>query len=102
MALTYLILNIVFIICVVVMTAMTFKRPSRNWWITLGALLVLTLVFDNLIIWAGIVGYDTSKLLGVFIGHAPIEDFFYALLAVIIVPLFWKRFDTKSQTEGES
>lgn len=75
------------------MIVTTFKRPSRAWWITLGALLLLTLVFDNLIIWAGIVGYDTSKILGVFLGYAPLEDFFYALLAVIVVPVFWKRFN---------
>jgi len=85
-------------ICVVFMVVKTYKRPSRAWWITLAALLVLTLIFDNLIIWAGIVGYDTSKLLGLFVGYAPVEDFFYAILAVIIVPVLWKQFgETESR-----
>ncbi len=74
-----------------------FKRPGKNWWFTLGALLVLTLIFDNLIIWAGIVGYDTSKILGIYAGVAPIEDFFYAVLAVIIVPVLWKQFGDKKK-----
>lgn len=68
------------------------KKPTKAWWVTLLALLALTLVFDNLIIWAGIVAYDTTKLLGVYAGLAPIEDFFYALLAVIILPALWQLF----------
>lgn len=98
MAFTYLILNCVFIFCIIFMLVKEFKRPSKNWWITLGALLILTLIFDNLIIWAGIVGYDTSKILGLFVGLAPVEDFFYAILTVIIVPVLWKQFGEK-QTE---
>lgn len=97
MAFTYLILNIVFMACVIILCVKTFASPSRNWWITLVALLVLTLIFDNLIIWAGIVGYDTTKLLGIFIGYAPVEDFFYALLACIVVPVFWKQFGPEAQ-----
>jgi lycopene cyclase domain-containing protein len=49
-------------------------------------------VFDSLIIAAGIVGYDTAKILGIYIGTAPIEDFMYALLAAVIVPALWKGF----------
>ena len=94
MAFTYLILNIVFLVCVVLLVRVPFKRPSRTWWITLVALLVLTLIFDSLIIWAGIVGYDSAKIIGIFAGYAPIEDFFYAVLAVIIVPVFWKQLNT--------
>lgn len=99
MAFTYLILNCIFIFCIVFMLVKQFKKPTKSWWITLGILLVLTLIFDNLIIWAGIVGYDTSKLLGLFVGLAPVEDFFYALLAAIIVPVLWKQFD-ETQKKG--
>ena len=46
----------------------------------------LSFVFDNLIIWAGIVAYDPEKISGIKIGIAPIEDFSYTVVAVILVP----------------
>lgn len=85
-------MNLVFLVCVVVLFMQYIKKPTKAWWITLGALLVLTAIFDSIIIWATIVGYDASKILGIYIGYAPIEDFFYAILAVIIVPALWTLF----------
>lgn len=51
------------------------------------ALLLLTAVFDNLIVGFGIVGYDESKLSGIRVLYAPIEDFAYALAVVPLVAL---------------
>ena len=87
MAFTYLILNVLFIAAVLVVFRKHLKKPTKTWWTMLAALLVLTLVFDNLIIWAGIVAYDPSKLLGWYLGLAPVEDFMYALLAAIREPV---------------
>jgi lycopene cyclase domain-containing protein len=53
-------------------------------------MLILTAVFDNLIILAGIVDYDTTKLLGIYVGVVPIEDFAYTVVAVLLVPAIWK------------
>lgn len=53
-------------------------------------MLVLTAVFDNLIILAGIVDYDATKLMGIYVGVVPIEDFAYTLVAVLLVPAIWK------------
>ena len=53
-------------------------------------MLILTAVFDNLIILAGIVGYDETKLLGINVGVVPIEDFAYTVVAVLLVPAIWK------------
>jgi lycopene cyclase domain-containing protein len=53
-------------------------------------MLLLTAIFDNLIIFAKIVAYDESKLYGVFIGLVPIEDFAYTVVAVLLVPAIWK------------
>lgn len=75
------------------------KKPTKAWWLTLAILLVLTAVFDSLIIWAEIVGYDTQKILGLYVGKAPIEDFFYAVLAVVIVPALWNLFGDKKAKE---
>ena len=99
MAFTYLVLNIVFLVCIFVLFVQHMKKPNKSWWITLAVLLVLTAVFDSILIWAGIVGYDTQKILGLYVGKAPVEDFFYALLAVLIVPTLWNLFDPKNRQE---
>lgn len=49
-------------------------------------MLFLTLVFDNLIIATGIVDYDPEKISGIRLGVAPIEDFAYTIVALILVP----------------
>lgn len=95
MAFTYLIMNLVFLVCIAVLFAQHLVKPTKAWWLTLIILLALTAVFDSFIIGAGIVGYDANKILGVYIGLAPVEDFFYAVLAVIIVPALWKLFEPK-------
>lgn len=51
---------------------------------------VLTAVFDNAIIGAGIVAYDESTLTGIMVGLAPIEDFFYTLAGAILIPVVWE------------
>lgn len=53
-------------------------------------MLILTVVFDNLIVLAGIVGYDQTKLLGINVYLVPIEDFAYTIVAVLLVPQLWK------------
>ncbi len=58
--------------------------------IVLLPMLVLTAVFDNLIILSGIVDYDDGKLSGINILAVPIEDFAYTVVAVLLVPAIWK------------
>ena len=57
--------------------------------LTLAIMLVTTAIFDNVIIGVGLVAYDPSTLLGVYIGIAPIEDFAYTLAGVMILPALW-------------
>lgn len=71
------------------------RMPSRAWWFTLVVLLIMTAVFDAMIIGFGVVDYNSAKLLGLFVGNVPIEDFFYAVLAVMIVPVLWRRLEFK-------
>lgn len=52
-------------------------------------LAVLTAVFDNVMISAGLFDYDTSKRLGIVLYRAPIEDFAYPLAAVVLLPALW-------------
>lgn len=92
----YLILNLVVIGCLILAVSLwPMSVPRRKVWIIGIVLLVLTAVFDSLIIAAGIVNYDPTKIIGVYLGKAPIEDFAYTLAAVIIVPYTWKRYGRK-------
>jgi lycopene cyclase domain-containing protein len=88
---TYLFLNLVFLATLIMFLPKKITRPTKKWWITLGVIVLLTAVFDPIIIALGIVDYDPSKILGILWFGAPIEDFFYAIYAVILVPLVWNR-----------
>ncbi|GAA2903212.1 lycopene cyclase domain-containing protein [Microbacterium esteraromaticum] len=56
-----------------------------------GALLLLTAVFDNVMIAVGLFDYSSAHISGIRIGEAPIEDFAYPLAAVILLPALWSR-----------
>ncbi|MFZ4895459.1 lycopene cyclase domain-containing protein [Plantibacter sp. Mn2098] len=57
--------------------------------VTLIVLLVMTAVFDNVMIGVGLVGYDPALISGAKIGIAPLEDFAYAIAAVVLLPSLW-------------
>jgi lycopene cyclase domain-containing protein len=87
---TYLIINLIFLLALGIWWV--FAKPPvklRPLIATVAILLLFTAVFDSLIVGLGIVAYDYSKTLGITIGTAPIEDFFYALLAGMFIPLVW-------------
>ena len=65
--------------------------------LTFAALVMFTLtaIFDNVIIGTGIVAYDDNLLLGIKILYAPIEDFAYTAVAVVLVPSLFNLFRTK-------
>lgn len=98
---TYLSLNLVFV-AVVLLVLKPWLRGS--WRATLSValhLVVLTVIFDSIIIWLGIVAYDQTKLLGFNIGLAPVEDFFYAILAAIMVPAIWRAVGNRQGSDVE-
>ena len=55
----------------------------------------LTAIFDHVIIGTGIVAYDDDLLLGIKILYAPIEDFAYTAVALVLVPSLFNLFRTK-------
>jgi lycopene cyclase domain-containing protein len=90
---TYWALNSVFlgIVAAVALAAILTRRAPR-WFAVLiaaGVLLVLTAVFDNVMIGVGLVGYNRTLISGVFVGRAPLEDFAYAVGAVVLLPSLW-------------
>ncbi len=88
---TYIILNIVFLVLIVggLLVAKKLRWNRAMTW-TMSILLITTLVFDSIIVGAGIVAYDESKIIGMRLGQAPIEDFFYAILAGLVIPIVWQ------------
>ncbi len=90
---TYWSLNAIFlaIAAVVALVALLTRRAPR--WLAVllaaGILLILTAVFDNVMIAIGLVGYDSALISGVFIGRAPVEDFAYTIAAVVLLPSVW-------------
>ena len=90
----YWTLNAIFlaVVALVAIGAAMRIRSTRPWVaiaITLGVLLVMTAVFDNVMIGVGLVGYEPSLISGAFIGIAPLEDFAYAVAAAILLPSLW-------------
>ncbi|SIT71852.1 lycopene cyclase domain-containing protein [Microbacterium sp. RU33B] len=88
---TYPLLVIPFLLVTVVVTLLTARRPAFGRrmaasGISAAVLLLLTAVFDNLMIAAGLFTYPAEHLSGLRIGLAPLEDFSYPLCAAFLVP----------------
>jgi lycopene cyclase domain-containing protein len=89
---TYLALNVTFmLIAFVTLNLISRKSPWRAIGFTMLWMLLVTLVFDNIIIGLEIVGYDKSKISGILLGLAPIEDFAYTVVAVLAVSIIWTK-----------
>ena len=87
---TYLYLNLAFMVPVLALAfAMRRYLPIREIGLLAVVLLVMTAIFDNFIVGSGIVDYDPELISGIRIGFAPIEDFFYTLAAIVIIPSLW-------------
>lgn len=87
----YSLLNLIFLVPVVFFAYSNFRKNRR---ITANLLIILvglTIIFDNLIIYSGIVTYTSANIMGINIGYAPIEDFAYTLAAVLILPAIWEK-----------
>ena len=69
------------------------RRPGLRWWlttaVTIAVLLVLTIVFDSLMIAADLFRYAEEDLLGVRILLTPLEDLAWPLAAGLLLPSLW-------------
>jgi lycopene cyclase domain-containing protein len=85
----YLTLNLIFLTISLLALLLVQKNRWPAYLVGILPMLVITAVFDNLIVGAGIVDYDPSKISGIMVGIVPIEDFAYTIAAVLIVPSVW-------------
>ena len=73
--------------------ALRVRKMMKGQLITFAIIFVMTVIGDSVIIGLGIVEYNPHSILGLRLGLAPIEDFFYPLTAAIVIPTLWKRLD---------
>lgn len=67
--------------------------------IAAAVLMLLTAVFDNVMIAVGLFDYSSAHISGIRIGAAPLEDFAYPLAAVILLPALWTRLRRKDDVD---
>jgi len=90
---SYWALNAIFLAVVgaVALASLLARRSPRWKAVALTGVLVvlLTAVFDNVMIALGLFGYNPANISGAFLGLAPLEDFSYAVAAVVLLPSLW-------------
>lgn len=90
---TYALLALAVLVPVAVLSLVVLVRAGRTVLLpalaAVGVLLVTTAVFDSVIVGTGIVAYDPSRILGLRIGAAPVEDFAYPIAAGLALPAIW-------------
>jgi len=90
---TYLLLDLAFLgtVALVALTTWLSRRMPAWRLVALSAipLLVMTAIFDNVLVGLHIVSYDPDLISGAFLGFAPVEDFSYAIAAVVLLPCLW-------------
>lgn len=95
---TYVLLNLAIIALAVIVLRLRFPRPVRVMLAPLSILLLLTLVFDNVMIQLGLFTYADTRISGIRLGLAPVEDFMYPLLAFVLTASLWQRFTNKEKS----
>ncbi len=97
---TYWTLNAFFLafVAVVALVAVLARRSPSWRGVGLAAIVVLllTAVFDNVLVGTGIVGYDPSLISGAKLGVAPLEDFAYAVAALVLLPSLWSLLTSRA------
>jgi lycopene cyclase domain-containing protein len=90
---TYWLLNLAFLGTVALVALATWLARRMPAWRAVGLsaipLLLLTAVFDNVLVGTHIVSYDPKLISGAFLGFAPLEDFSYAIAATVMLPCLW-------------
>lgn len=99
---TYFLINIPFVLVTVIVTLATLRHPRFGRRMAASAvaaavLVVLTAVFDNVMIAVGLVVYPEDMLSGLRIGVAPLEDFSYPLCAAFLVPAVYTLLERRKE-----
>jgi lycopene cyclase domain-containing protein len=105
---TYALLAVLFVAAAAVLavTAALARILPRAWWRTTATvalvLVVLTAVFDSVMIALDLFRYDTAALLGLRVAHVPIEDFAWPVAAAVGLPALWEWLGRARGTDADS
>jgi lycopene cyclase domain-containing protein len=98
---TYALLCAVFIAVAIVVAAVGWRRAPRGHAAALAlsalVLVVLTAVFDTIMIGAGLFGYADAQISGLRIGLAPVEDFAYPVAGLLLLTALWNLLDRRGR-----
>lgn len=92
---TYLLVSIPVLLLTLIVTILaSWLRPGARSrligsLVAAGALSILTVIFDNIMIAVGLFHYGDGLTSGITLGLAPIEDLLYAVVAAFLVPSVW-------------
>ncbi|GAA1128296.1 lycopene cyclase domain-containing protein [Citricoccus alkalitolerans] len=79
-------------------------RLGRRWWtatgLTVVVLVVLTAVFDNLMIAADLFRYNEELLTGWRVGLAPVEDLIWPVAAGLLLPAISSLLMARGEVEA--
>lgn len=95
---TYATLATVFVLAsAAVAAAVTMRRGlDARWWLatalTIVVLVVLTVIFDSLMILADLFRFDEESLVGVRLWRAPVEDLAWPVAAGLLLPALRELF----------
>ena len=87
-----IVLPFLLVTVIIVLTTVRMPRFGRRMaasGVAAVVLLVLTAIFDNVMIAVGLFTYPENRLSGLRIGLAPVEDFSYPLCAAFLVPAIY-------------
>jgi lycopene cyclase domain-containing protein len=107
---TYVWLSLIFLGVAAVMlgVALVSWRSSRQtlvarWRLPIAAagvvVVILTAVFDNVMIHSGLIAYASETISGMLIGVAPLEDFAYPVAGLILLPSLWLLFGKRGTND---
>lgn len=91
-------LNAIFLFIAALIFAIALWRSKRRYLvgvavtISIMVLVVLTVIFDNIMIASGLFDYGGQTLNGLRIGLAPIEDFAYPIGGALLLSGLWMLF----------
>lgn len=101
---TYTLVNLVFLVPALTIAALAWRSGALSrivLLVTAGAMIALTIVFDNLMIGIDLFSYAEDRISGVMIGLMPIEDLAYTVVAVLLLPALWELLGRRRRPESE-
>lgn len=103
---TYLLMSLPFAVVGLVVFALgaitahrrhVIRRYLASWALALLALLILTAVFDNVMMAAGFFDYGPDQISGLRLGLMPWEDFLYPIAGALLLAGVWEMFSAPTK-----